>query len=228
MDAQRPRLLVVDDDRAILSLIGSVALAEGFEVATTDDAADALMHLLNRPADLVLLDLRMPGVTGFDVLRSIRDVNSRCKVVLMTGFGTIENAVEAVKLGATDYLTKPFDLARMRQLLRDVRSEADQRRLRHGSQGNPGLRGGEGAVRRGGEGQLQRGGAGKLLGDGGRPGLCAPTVRLEPQGGAQGGSELRRADTLQRAALAAACRRRGLGCLSRVTFGKYAVKTLGF
>ncbi len=128
MDAQRPRLLVVDDDRAILSLIGSVALAEGFEVATTDDAADALMHLLNRPADLVLLDLRMPGVTGFDVLRSIRDVSSRCKVVLMTGFGTIENAVEAVKLGATDYLTKPFDLARMRQLLRDVRSEADQRR----------------------------------------------------------------------------------------------------
>ena len=97
-------------------------------MATTDDAADALMHLLNRPADLVLLDLRMPGVTGFDVLRSIRDVSSRCKVVLMTGFGTIENAVEAVKLGATDYLTKPFDLARMRQMLRDVRSEADQRR----------------------------------------------------------------------------------------------------
>ncbi len=118
MDAQRPRLLVVDDDRAILSLIGGIALSEGFEVATTDDASDALLQLLKRPADLVLLDLRMPGVTGLDVLRSIREVNSRCKVVLMTGFGTIDNAVEAVKLGAIDYLTKPFDLARLRQLLR--------------------------------------------------------------------------------------------------------------
>ena len=110
MDAQRPRLLVVDDDRAILSLIGSIGLSEGFEVATTDDSADALLQLLKRPADLVLLDLRMPGVTGLDVLRSIRDVSSQCKVVLMTAFGTIDNAVEAVKLGAIDYLTKPFDL----------------------------------------------------------------------------------------------------------------------
>jgi DNA-binding response OmpR family regulator len=92
MEVQRPRLLVVDDDRAILSLIGSVGLSEGFEVATTDDSADALRQLLKRPADLVLLDLRMPGVSGFDVLRSIRDVSSQCKVVLMTAFGTIENA----------------------------------------------------------------------------------------------------------------------------------------
>ena len=128
MDAQQPRLLVVDDDRAILTLIGSVALGEGFEVATADDASDALGQLLARPADLVLLDLRMPGVTGFDVLRSVREVSTDCKVVLMTGFGSIENAVEAVKLGATDYLTKPFDLARLRQLLRDVRAEAEQRR----------------------------------------------------------------------------------------------------
>jgi DNA-binding NtrC family response regulator len=128
MEVQRPRLLVVDDDRAILSLIGSVGLSEGFEVATTDDSADALRQLLKRPADLVLLDLRMPGVSGFDVLRSIRDVSSQCKVVLMTAFGTIENAVEAVKRGASDYLTKPFDLSRLRQLLRDVRHEAEQRR----------------------------------------------------------------------------------------------------
>jgi DNA-binding NtrC family response regulator len=128
MDAQPPRLLVVDDDRAILTLIGGVALGEGFEVATTDDASDALGQVLARPADLVLLDLRMPGVTGFDVLRSIREIDSNCKVVLMTGFGTIDNAVEAVKLGATDYLTKPFELARLRQLLRDVRAEAEQRR----------------------------------------------------------------------------------------------------
>ena len=128
MDAQRPRLLAIDDDSAILGLIERIAAGEGFDVDTTEDSADALVQLLKRPADLVLLDVRLPGVSGLDVLRSIRDMNSRCKVVLMTGFGSIENAVEAVKLGATDYLTKPFDVARLRQLLRDMRAEADLRR----------------------------------------------------------------------------------------------------
>ena len=128
MDLQRPRLLVVDDDRTILALIRSVALTEGFDVATTDDAADALVQLHKRPADLFLLDLQLPGVNGLDILRSVHDINSRCKVVLMSAFGSMEHAVEAVKLGATDYLTKPFDLARLRQVLRDVRDEGEQRR----------------------------------------------------------------------------------------------------
>jgi two-component system, NtrC family, response regulator HydG len=125
---QRPRLLVVDDDRAILTLIGTIALAEGFDVATTINGEDAMKHLRHRPADLVLLDLRMPGVTGFDVLRAIREVSPRCKVVLMTGYGTIDSAVEAVKLGAIDYLTKPFDLQRLRQLLSSIRQDGEQRR----------------------------------------------------------------------------------------------------
>jgi two-component system response regulator HydG len=128
MQTQRPRLLVVDDDRAILTLIGTIALAEGFDVATTVNGDDAMRQLRHRPVDLVLLDLRMPGVTGLDVLRSIRDISPKCKVVLMTGFGTIDSAVEAVKLGALDYLTKPFDLQRLRHLLSTIRDEAAQRR----------------------------------------------------------------------------------------------------
>ena len=74
MQNQRPRLLVVDDDRAILTLIGTIALAEGFDVATTVSGEDAMTQLAHRPADLVLLDLRMPGVTGLDVLRAIREI----------------------------------------------------------------------------------------------------------------------------------------------------------
>ena len=128
MAALRPRLLVVDDDRAILTLIGSIALGEGFDVSTTVDGADALQQLSARPADLALVDLKMPGVTGLDVLRAIRDVNARCHVVLMSGHATIDSAVEAVKLGAMDYLTKPFDLQRLRDLLSTVRREADERR----------------------------------------------------------------------------------------------------
>jgi len=128
MQNQRPRLLVVDDDRAILTLIGTIALAEGFDVATTVNGEDAMKQLRHRPAELVLLDLRMPGITGLDVLRAIREVSPRCKVVLMTGFGTIDGAVEAVKLGALDYVTKPLDLQRLRSLLAAVREEAAQRR----------------------------------------------------------------------------------------------------
>jgi len=121
-------VLVVDDDRAILSLIGSVAVAEGFDVATAVDGTDAIQQLSGRPTDLVLVDLRMPGVTGLEVLRTIRDVDPRVRVVLMSGHATIDSAVTAVKLGATDYLTKPFDLQRLRQLLAAVRTETDERR----------------------------------------------------------------------------------------------------
>jgi two-component system response regulator HydG len=128
MQNQRPRLLVVDDDRAILTLIGTIAVAEGFDVVTTTNGEDAMKQLRHRPAELVLLDLRMPGVTGLDVLRSLREVSPKCRVVLMTGFATIDSAVEAVKLGALDYLTKPFDLQRLRHLLSTVREETAQRR----------------------------------------------------------------------------------------------------
>jgi DNA-binding NtrC family response regulator len=128
MPSQRPRLLVVDDDRAILTLVGTIALAEGFDVATTVEGGDAMNQLRQRPADLALVDLRMPGITGLEVLKAIRDISPRCRVVLMSGHATIDSAVEAVKLGAMDYLTKPFDLQRLRQLLAAVRDDADERR----------------------------------------------------------------------------------------------------
>jgi DNA-binding NtrC family response regulator len=128
MTSQPPRLLIVDDDRAILTLVGTIAQGEGFEVGTTTEGGEVLQHLRRRPVDLVLLDLRMPGITGLEVLRSIRDVNPRCRVALMSGYATIDSAVEAVKLGAMDYLTKPFDLDRLRRLLSGVRNEAAERR----------------------------------------------------------------------------------------------------
>jgi two-component system, NtrC family, response regulator HydG len=128
MQTQRPRLLVIDDDRAILTLIGTIALAEGFDVTTTVSGEDAMRQLRERPSDLVLVDLRMPGITGLEVLKAIREASPRVKVVLMTGYGTIDAAVEAVKLGALDFLTKPFDLPRLRQLLATARDEAEQMR----------------------------------------------------------------------------------------------------
>jgi DNA-binding NtrC family response regulator len=128
MSAQRPNLLVVDDDQAILTLVGTIAQAQGFDVSTTLDATEALQLLRRRPADLVLLDLRMPGVTGLEILRAIRDIAPRCRVALMSGYATINDAVAAVKLGAMDFITKPFDLQRLRQLLDAVREDSATRR----------------------------------------------------------------------------------------------------
>jgi len=128
MNPQRPHVLVVDDDRQVLTLIGGVAQSEGFDVGTTVTGEDALRYLRRRSADLVLLDLRMPGVSGLQTLRAIREINSQCRVVLMSGQATIESAVEAVKLGAMDYFSKPFDLHRLRSLLAGAREDAAERR----------------------------------------------------------------------------------------------------
>src|SRR5688572_25216334 len=128
MQHQRPQLLVVDDDRSILTLVGAIAQSEGFDVGTTMDGSEAMQLLRRRHADLVLLDLRMPGITGLEALRAIGDINLQIRVVLMSGHATIDSAVEAVKLGAMDYLTKPFDLQRLRHLLASVREEAAARR----------------------------------------------------------------------------------------------------
>ena len=68
-------------------------------------------------ADLAMVDLRMPDVGGLDVLRAIRDIDPHCQAVLMTGYASVDTAVEAIKLGAIDYLSKPLDFARLEQLL---------------------------------------------------------------------------------------------------------------
>ena len=72
----------------------------------------------SRRADLVMVDLRMPDVGGLDVLRAIRDTDPHCQAVLMTGYASVDTAVEAIKLGAMDYLSKPLDFARLRAAAR--------------------------------------------------------------------------------------------------------------
>lgn len=125
MATGRPRLLAVDDDRAILSLVSSLAGAEGFDVRRAASASDAVRALHEEPAHLVLLDVRMPGTSGVEALLNIRAASPASRVAFMTGYGTIDQAVAAVKAGAVDYLTKPFELSRLRDLLRQVRAAAD-------------------------------------------------------------------------------------------------------
>ncbi|MGE0043722.1 MAG: sigma-54-dependent transcriptional regulator [Vicinamibacterales bacterium] len=123
----QPRLYVIDDDRGILEVISRFARPYGFEVLSFDNATDALVEVARRPPDAALVDLRMPGLNGLETLREIKRRAPFCEVVLMTGYGTIESAVEAVKLGATDYLRKPFDFTRLKELLGTIRDESQRR-----------------------------------------------------------------------------------------------------
>jgi DNA-binding NtrC family response regulator len=123
----RPLLLVVDDEVPVLKVVERLAARTGFDVVTCASGADAMRTLMRKPADLAMLDLRMPDANGLDLLRQIRSAVPGCEVILMTAYAAVDSAVEAIKLGAREYLTKPFDLDRLRQVLESIRAEIERR-----------------------------------------------------------------------------------------------------
>jgi DNA-binding NtrC family response regulator len=127
MIPERPLLLVVDDETSVLSLIRRVGESQGFEVVTCTDGRRALQLAEARRPDLIMVDLRMPDVNGLEIVRALRTADEKAMVVLMTGFGSIDSAVEAVKLGAADYLTKPFNFQRLTDTFVSVREETERR-----------------------------------------------------------------------------------------------------
>jgi DNA-binding NtrC family response regulator len=128
MNGPKPLVMVIDDEQGILDVVGRFAQRAGFEAITCSSGRDAIAQLQLRRADLVMVDLRMPDVGGLDVLRAIRDIDPRCQAVLMTGYASVDTAVEAIKLGAMDYLSKPLDFPRLEQLLAHVRDDSERRR----------------------------------------------------------------------------------------------------
>jgi two-component system, NtrC family, response regulator HydG len=122
-----PVLLVIDDEPGMLALVDRVVQATGFRTIMHTSAREALERLPSEPADVALVDLQMPELGGLDVLREIRQVQPQCEVILMTAHGSPDGAIDAVKLGALDYLTKPLDVGRLQQLLIDARADAHRR-----------------------------------------------------------------------------------------------------
>jgi two-component system response regulator AtoC len=104
----KPRLLILDEDRIILQSLSQFLSREGYEVRTADAPDDALAQLEAAPFELLVADINMPGVKPADFLRDVRRRFPHTVVVVITGYGSIEGAVEATKMGAFDYLTKPI------------------------------------------------------------------------------------------------------------------------
>jgi two-component system NtrC family response regulator len=103
-------ILVVDDEPAQRTVLSGFLRKRGFEVLQAAGVTEALSHVASRLVDLVLTDLRMADGTGLDVVAGVRKINPEVAVVVMTAFGTVASAVDAMKQGASDYLTKPIDL----------------------------------------------------------------------------------------------------------------------
>lgn len=104
----KKRVLVIDDERIVLDSITKILSAENFEVDVTLSGREGLERAVAGDYDIVLTDLRMPDIGGMRVLRDIKRAQPALPVVMITGFGTVQSAVQAMKLGAAEFLEKPF------------------------------------------------------------------------------------------------------------------------
>jgi DNA-binding NtrC family response regulator len=119
-------ILVVDDDTRMRELVAKVLTREGYAVRALPRAQDVLQALEDAPPDLVISDIRMPEMDGMTLLQEVRRLSPETSVILMTAFGSIDSAVQAIKAGAYDYLAKPF---KMDEIIVVVRRAMEERRL---------------------------------------------------------------------------------------------------
>jgi DNA-binding NtrC family response regulator len=114
------RILIVDDEAAQRELLEGFVAPLGFEVSCVGNAEDALQHIRDEPVDMVLLDVRLPGMSGLDALPEIRGLSPELPVLLITAYGDLRQAIAAVKGGAVDYLVKPVDLNELEVVIVDT------------------------------------------------------------------------------------------------------------
>jgi two-component system response regulator PilR (NtrC family) len=126
-DRRRPRILVVDDERSMRELLAIVLRREGYDVLLAENGKSAIALLEKEPVDILISDIKMPDLSGVDVLRAAKRVDQDILGIMITAFASTETAVEAMRLGACDYLSKPFDVDLLRM---KVREKIESRQLR--------------------------------------------------------------------------------------------------
>jgi DNA-binding NtrC family response regulator len=145
MDKSRIKLLVVDDERGLCAGIQEALRREGYAVDAANDGPAALQLVTDRLYNLVVTDIKMPNMSGLELLREAKQRSRDTLFILMTAYGTVDSAVEAMKEGAYDYLSKPIDLQRLRALVlkalefQAVVAENNELRLRLQKRSEPSL-----------------------------------------------------------------------------------------
>jgi DNA-binding NtrC family response regulator len=122
-----PTILIVEDEAKMQRLLSLTLTDEGYSIHAAGDAESGLKLLRSEPVDLVITDLKLPGISGLEFLQAVKRTNGDLPVVVMTAYGSVDTAVEAMKSGASDYVLKPFSLDEMKLI---VRKELDVHRLR--------------------------------------------------------------------------------------------------
>ena len=112
-----PRILVVDDEKRIRQGCQKTLTLEGFEVALAESGDLAVEQLKNEHFDIILLDLMMPGLSGMDVLAHVKALHPDTVIIVITGYATLEHAIEAMKKGAFDFISKPFSPQDLRNVV---------------------------------------------------------------------------------------------------------------
>ncbi|MGC4084606.1 MAG: sigma-54 dependent transcriptional regulator [Vicinamibacterales bacterium] len=126
-DRQVPRVLVVDDERSMRELLAIVLKREGYDVVLAENGKSAVAALERGPFDLLISDIKMPDMSGVDVLRAAKKLDPDVLGIMITAFASTETAIEAMRLGACDYLSKPFDIDLLKM---KVREKVENRQLR--------------------------------------------------------------------------------------------------
>jgi excisionase family DNA binding protein len=110
---ERPRILVVDDEQAVRDLLSKTLTMADYDVDAADDGPSAIEKMRAVTYDLLITDLKMPGMDGLSVIREARKLSADLRVIIITGYSTEASAIEAINLGVSGYLTKPFRLPRI-------------------------------------------------------------------------------------------------------------------
>jgi DNA-binding NtrC family response regulator len=113
-----PSILVIEDKSAMQQMLSATLTSEGYDVEVASDGQEGINRAREKRYDLVLTDLKLPGADGLQVLSEVRENDPGASVIVMTAYATVENAVQAIKLGAFDFLTKPFDTDRLSILIK--------------------------------------------------------------------------------------------------------------
>ncbi len=117
------KVLLVDDDEDFLSIMSERMTGRGMEVTTAQSAAAALLILEKETFDAIVMDFQMPEIDGMDALKTMKEKNPELQVILLTGYATVEKTVEAMKIGATDFLEKPADLEALTKKIKNAKTE---------------------------------------------------------------------------------------------------------
>ncbi|HBQ20717.1 MAG: Fis family transcriptional regulator [Deltaproteobacteria bacterium GWA2_38_16] len=118
MDDHKPKILVVDDEESLREFLEIMLKREGYDIATAPDGDQAIKLLTKKSFDMVITDLQMPKIHGMQVLAKAKEIDPELVVLVITAFGSTESAVEAMKLGAYDYITKPFKIDEIKLIIK--------------------------------------------------------------------------------------------------------------